>query len=174
MCSCFFGRYSDLHSFLGGAPATPYPVLRLLQRDQWKVNMTKCAFAQTTIAYLGHIISAEGMATDPVKVQVVQQWPVPVNARELRGFLGLARFYIKFVKHFSLISRPLTDLLKKHTLFVWTPTHQHAFDTLKQALSRLRYWHYLIFISHFAFTLMLAKQALEQSLCRMDIHLHFY
>jgi hypothetical protein len=74
------------------------------------------------------------VATDPAKVQVVQQWSVPVNARELRGFLGLAGFYRKFMKNFGLISRPLTDLLKKHTSFVWKPTHQHAFDTLKQAL----------------------------------------
>jgi hypothetical protein len=109
-------------------------VLQLLQTDQWKVNLVKCAFAQTSIFYLGHVISADGVATDPSKILVIQQWPTPVNVKELRSFLGLAGFYRKFVHHFGLISRPLTELLKKNILFVWTPDHQQAFETLKHAL----------------------------------------
>jgi hypothetical protein len=59
---------------------------------------------------------------------------VPVNTKELRSFLGLAGFYRKFVRHFGLISRPLTDLFKENMLFVWTPEHQHVFEALKHAL----------------------------------------
>lgn len=109
-------------------------VLTLLKQDHWKIKLSKCAFAQTTIAYLGHIISAHGVATDPAKLQIIQQWSAPTNTKELRSFLGLAGFYRKFVRHFSIIAKPLTDLLKKNSLFVWTSDHQSAFETLMQAL----------------------------------------
>jgi hypothetical protein len=98
------------------------------------VKRSKCFFAQRRIAYLGHVISEEGVSTDLVKVEAIQQWPVPVNVKQLRRFLGLARYYQKFVKNFGIIAKPLTELLKKHTFFIWTDTHGHAFDTLKIAL----------------------------------------
>lgn len=72
---------------------------------------------------------------DPAKIILVQQWPVPSNLKDLRGFLGLTGYYRRFIKHYSLISRQLTDLLKKHVQFQWTPTTQNAFATLKQALT---------------------------------------
>jgi hypothetical protein len=110
-------------------------IFHLLRKDQWKVKLSKCEFAQTSISYLGHIISAQGVSTDPDKITVVQQWPTPANSKELRNFLGLAGFYRKFVRHFGMISRPLIDLLKKNVLFIWTVEHQKAFELLKQALS---------------------------------------
>ncbi|CAO2191183.1 unnamed protein product [Urochloa humidicola] len=110
-------------------------VLQLLRRDQWKVKMSKCSFAQRQINYLGHIISQHGVSTDPSKVSAVMDWPIPVNVKELRGFLGLAGYYRKFVKHFGIIAKPLTELLKKGVLFIWTSIHQQAFQALKNALS---------------------------------------
>ena len=80
------------------------------------------------------MISAAGLSTDPAKVQAVADWPVPSNIRELRGFLGLAGYYRKFVKHFGILAKPLTKLLKKDQLFVWTPAHAEAFELLKAAL----------------------------------------
>ena len=80
------------------------------------------------------MISAAGLSTDPAKVQAVADWPVPSNVRELRGFLGLAGYYRKFVKHFGILAKPLTELLKKDQLFVWTPAHAEAFELLKAAL----------------------------------------
>ena len=56
-------------------------VLQLLQRDQWQVKMSKCRFAQLQLRYLGHIISAKGVATDPEKVQAVVQWSSPPNSQ---------------------------------------------------------------------------------------------
>lgn len=63
-----------------------------------------------------------------------KSWPVPAFAKELRSFLGLARYYRKFVRNFGIISKPLTNLLKKHTLFIWSSDHDAAFAALKKPL----------------------------------------
>jgi hypothetical protein len=109
-------------------------VLELLSAGQWKLKLSKCQFAQQSISYLGHVISTKGVSMDPSKVEAVRQWPPPTNAKELRSFLGLSGYYRKFVKNYALIARPLTDLLKKGTLFLWSSVHASAFDALKVAL----------------------------------------
>jgi hypothetical protein len=68
-------------------------------------------------------------------MQAVLQWSTPKTVKDLRSFLGLARYYRRFVKHFGLISKPLTDLLRKGAVFVWTDIHEQAFDRLKTALT---------------------------------------
>jgi hypothetical protein len=110
-------------------------VLQLLFKDQWYIKLSKCASAKQQLGYLGHVISGKGVPTDPAKVDAISSWPVPANCKELRGFLGLAGYYRKFIRHFGIIAKPLTNLLKKGVMFVWTSDHQVAFDTLKQALS---------------------------------------
>ena len=81
---------------------------------------SEAVFAQREIAYLGHVLSERGLSTDPAKIQAISSWPVPMNVKALRGFLGLARYYRKFIRHFSLIAKPLTDLLRKDLQFIWT------------------------------------------------------
>lgn len=110
-------------------------VFLLLQQHQFKVKLSKCFFAQQQVHYLGHIISKDGVATGPTKVQGIQNWPTPQSVREVRGFLELAGYYRKFVKNFGILSKPLTNLLKKGELFVWTSVQEEAFHLPKQALS---------------------------------------
>lgn len=110
-------------------------VLTLLAKDQWYIKMSKCAFAKKLIACLGHVISQQGVSTDPAKVEAVSTWPTPQSVKDLRGFLGLAGNYRKFVRNFGIIARPLNDLLKKGVLFVWTHIHEVPFNTLKQPLT---------------------------------------
>jgi hypothetical protein len=110
-------------------------VLSLLLKDKWCVKLSKCTFAKPHINYLGHIISAQGIATDPAKISAIVEWPTPTDTKQLRSFLGLAGYYRRFVRHFALIAKTLTALLKKDTLFVWTDEHETAFQTLKEALT---------------------------------------
>lgn len=109
-------------------------VLDILAKHQWKVKLSKCAFAQQRIAYLGHVISGDGVATYDSKISTIRDWPVPVNVKEVRGFLGITGYYRKFIRHSGLISKPLTNLLKKGHVFAWTGDTKTAFLTLKQAL----------------------------------------
>ena len=110
-------------------------VFSLLAQDHWHIKLSKCRFTQTKISYLGHTVSARGIATDSSKIEVVSSWPTPTNVKELRSFLGLAGFYHRFVRHYAVISKPLTNLLKKNTLFLWTSDHAKAFESLKHSLS---------------------------------------
>jgi hypothetical protein len=110
-------------------------VFQWLAKDQWKIKLSKCKFAQREIFYLGHIISERGIATDPAKIQAISSWPMPTNVRALRGFLGLVGYYCKFINHFGLIAKPLNDMLCKDSLFIWTSIHDNAFSALKAALS---------------------------------------
>lgn len=65
-------------------------LLHLLAKDQWKVNIKKWEFAQTKIAYLGHVLSEEGISIDPAKIEIIRNWPTPKDIKELRSFLELA------------------------------------------------------------------------------------
>jgi len=85
-------------------------VFTLLLQHQFKVKLSKCSFAKKELAYLGHVISAKSVATDPGKVDIIKHWPVPLNAKEVRSFLGMAGYYKKIVQVFGAISRPLESI----------------------------------------------------------------
>lgn len=81
------------------------------------------------------MISEQGVGTYPKKISAISQWPSAHNAKDFRSFLGLAGYYMKLMRYFGVISKPLTELLKKNTMFVWTGKHEKSFSALKKALS---------------------------------------
>lgn len=105
----------------------------LMRKNQLFAKRSKCAFATDRVEYLGHFIQAEGVSTDPSKIQAVVEWTVPKNLKTLRGFLGLSGYYRRFVFHYGIIARPLISLTKKDSFF-WNMEAQRAFEELKKAL----------------------------------------
>ncbi|GKE03874.1 putative mitochondrial protein [Tanacetum coccineum] len=85
------------------------------------------------LEHLGHIISAQGVSTDLSKIEAMQKWPIPLTIKQLRGFLGLTGYYIRFIKDYASISQPLVALTKKDA-FKWNPSAELAYHKLKEAM----------------------------------------
>lgn len=110
-------------------------VLGKLREHRLYAKYSKCEFWLKEVSFLGHIISAGGVAVDLAKVDVVTKWPPPRSVTEVRSFLGLAGYYRRFIEGFSQITRPMTQLLKKEKKFEWTEDCQCNFDLLKTRLT---------------------------------------
>lgn len=95
----------------------------------------KCQLAQLEVEYLGHIVSALGIQTDPRKLEAVQKFPRPADVKSVRSFVGLASYYRRFIPQFSKVAGPLHNLTKKDVEFVWTPRCEEAFESLKRLLT---------------------------------------
>lgn len=121
-------------------------VLDRLKQQGLKVKLPKCAFFQQEVRYLGHVISNQGVATDPAKIEAVVDWPRPVNVTELRSFLGFASYYRRFVEGFAKLAAPLHRLVggtkskmrsnsKQAFQEGWTEECQQNFQELKARLT---------------------------------------
>ncbi|KAG7667411.1 hypothetical protein KSW81_001142 [Nannochloris sp. 'desiccata'] len=110
-------------------------VFEKLRKNKLFVNKEKCLFFQTKIAWLGYIISENGIKVDQSKISTILEWPVPKNTIDILSFLGFTGYYRKFIEKYSHIAAPMTELLKKDISFIWTPTQQQAFETLKSKLT---------------------------------------
>jgi len=86
-------------------------ILRTLQEHSLYLKKSKCSFGSQSVAYLGHVISSDGVAMDAEKVNTIVSWPVPTSVRAVRGFLGLAGYYRRFIRNYGDITAPLTKLL---------------------------------------------------------------
>ncbi|WVZ06121.1 hypothetical protein V8G54_019467 [Vigna mungo] len=105
---------------------------QLLVQNSFHLKGEKCSIGKESIHYLGHIVSNKGVQPDPSKIQPVLDWPTPTSVKSLRGFLGLTRFYRRFVKGYASIASALTDLLKRDQFF-WHDSASQAFQQLKEA-----------------------------------------
>ncbi|XP_073357951.1 uncharacterized protein [Aegilops tauschii subsp. strangulata] len=110
-------------------------VLEKLREHQLYAKFSKCEFWLKEVGFLGHVISREGIAVDPTKVQSVTEWLAPTSVSEIRSFLGLEGYYRRFIENFSKIAKPMTELLKKDTKFIWTEECEASFQELKKRLT---------------------------------------
>ena len=92
-------------------------VLRKLQEKQLYAKFKKYEFWLEKVSFLGHVVSKDGNSVDLSKIEAVNQWKQPTNVSEVRSFLGLVGYYRRFVKDFSIVVKPLTNLLKKQVTF---------------------------------------------------------
>ena len=110
-------------------------VLQTLREQQLYAKLSKCQFWLDRVAFLGHVISVEGVSLDPQKIEAVVNWKPPKNVSEVRSFLGLAGYYRKFVEGFSKIAAPLTKLTRKDVKYDWVDACQQSFEELKSRLT---------------------------------------
>ncbi|KAK1602293.1 hypothetical protein QYE76_008142 [Lolium multiflorum] len=110
-------------------------VLQTLREHQLYAKLSKCEFWLDQVEFLGHVISKDGIAVNPSKVAAVLEWEAPKTVKEIRGFLGMAGYYRRFIEGFSKIAGPMTKLLRKNTPFVWSEECEKSFQTLKEKLT---------------------------------------
>jgi hypothetical protein len=110
-------------------------ILQVLRNEHLCANMEKCAFRVDKLVFLGFVVSSKGVHVDETKIDTIKTWPQPTNLQQVRSFLGLAGFYLRFVKDFSTIASPLHALSKKNASFVWGPSQDIAFHELKNLLT---------------------------------------
>ena len=129
MTSLWFGKNFDDHF------NNLSVVLQKLRDANLKVKPAKCMLCQEKITYLGHVVSSEGVTTDPEKTAKVSKWPTQTSVQEVQQFLGLASYYRRFVKNFATIAKPLHKLTERGRQFSWTKECEDSFALLKQHLT---------------------------------------
>jgi len=124
-----FGTYLKEHKRL------VKEVLKRLQFNDLYAKAEKCFFEQSSIKYLGVIISENKVQMDEEKLSRVLEWPVPTKVKQVQAFLGFVNFYRRFIENFTKMSKPLSDLTKKDSTWTWGKEQQNAFEVLKKAFT---------------------------------------
>lgn len=106
-------------------------VLQKLKHANITINLEKTHFLKDRVLFLGHILTSEGISTDPEKLCAIREFPVPVSIKHLRAFLGLCNYYRRFNRKYSYVTQPLNELLKKNVRWNWGENEQLAFDRTK-------------------------------------------
>lgn len=110
-------------------------VLQILKDNSLYAKLSKCEFNMPEVTFLGHVVSAAGVKPDPRKVSAVTDWQEPTDLTQMRQFLGLTNYFRKYIRAYSSIVRPLTDLTRSTKTWDWTPACSEAFAAIKRALT---------------------------------------
>ncbi|XP_075110082.1 uncharacterized protein LOC142181216 [Nicotiana tabacum] len=105
--------------------------LQTLKKNELYAKFSKCELWLQSVAFLGHVVSSEGIKVDPQKTEAVKNWPRPTTPTEIRSFLGLAAYYRRFVEGFSSLAAPLTKLTQKAVKFQWSDACEQSFQELR-------------------------------------------
>ncbi|CAA7060974.1 unnamed protein product [Microthlaspi erraticum] len=109
--------------------------MSVLRKEKLFANLKKCTFCTDNVVFLGFVVSADGVKVDEEKVAAIREWPSPKTVSEVRSFHGLAGFYRRFVRDFSTLAAPLTEVIKKEVGFKWEKAQEDAFQALKDRLT---------------------------------------
>ncbi|GKC94500.1 putative reverse transcriptase domain-containing protein [Tanacetum coccineum] len=109
-------------------------ILRLLKKEEFYANFSKCEFWLSKVQFLSHVIDNEGIHVDLAKVESIKDWASPKTPTEIRQFLGLAGYYRRFIEGFLVIAKPVTKLTQKSVKFDWGEKEEAIFQLLKQKL----------------------------------------
>ena len=110
-------------------------VLKTLLDNNLYAKLKKCEFHQSSVEFLGHVLSGDGISTDPKKIESVKNWPTPTCVKDVQRFVGLCNYYRRFVENFAMIAKPLHNLTKKNNQFIWDEKCNNAFLELKRRLT---------------------------------------
>lgn len=161
-CICYS---HDLESHMGKLEL----VFSKLREANLKLQPDKCEFLRREVAYLGHVITENGVSPNPEKVKAVSQFPTPKTPKDVKSFLGLTGYYRRFIENFSHITKPLTSLLKKDIAFHWSHEQTQAFNTLKQKLISAPLLQYPDFSQPFIVTTDASNYAVGAALSQGEI-----
>lgn len=113
-------------------------VLKRLAEYGLHVKKEKCEFLKNEIEVLGHVLTSQGIQTNPKKVEAIENMPTPKNVKEVESFIGMTNYYARFVPHLSELCRPLNLLRRKDADFIWDREHEEAFGKIKEAMKSSR------------------------------------
>lgn len=105
-----------------------------IRKTKLKLKPAKCSLLRSDVTFLGHVVSANGVNPNPTNIDKICGWPQPARVRDVRAFLGMSGYYRRFVKDYSKLAKPLTNLTRKGVTFCWTTPCEDAFQKLKSVL----------------------------------------
>lgn len=144
-------------------------VFERLRKYNLKLNASKCVFLKSEVVYLGHLITNEGIKTDPSKYEAIEKYPVPKDSDEVRRFVAFCNYYRRFIKDFAQITKCLNNLVKKGQTFEWNEECQKAFELLKSKLINPPILQYPRFTEKFIITCDSSNYALGAILSQGEV-----